>query len=649
MVARAVSEGRGIDGLMSYLTHDKVSPGDRYPKTDERVAWAVPIGGSPTADVALCVRIMQGVTADAAMLKQLAGASRRGRKLRNPYAHFMTSWPPGEIPSREEMLEVAARQLKALECTDRLAIALAHTDTEHAHFHLVVCKVHPDTGLAATLNHSGLQLSRVAEQWEREHGGIVIENRVRRNEARAAYAVHVDRYMEQHYKPDPNASLDDQATHYDEILRKARAEARELHPLPPMEPKRRSRNVDGQPVQTPEPERQFWSELHEQQRAENLPEPDHRKQRVEASRLLRHGAAPRVGPEPAASVPAAPTNPFPVPSRVMRVGPEPVASVPATPTNPFPVPSRVMRVGPEPVASVPAAPTNPFPVPSRAMRVGPEPVASVPATPTNPFPVPSRVMRVGPEPVASVPAAPTNPFPVPSRAMRVGPEPAAVSVPASPEQPCPSAIRGSAVQVLADLSAAVTPEPVYPDPDVLDEIADQLARDHPGAPMIEMDSLMLERHSKELSTGALDGQVERRQACEKTIVDRLWIHNEGKPLGSVPQEYGTVGKWAHALVDLIQALVRKLLFPKQRDDRIDTGQDDPIDTGQDDPIDAGDTPAGRQDPLEALLRKAGSEQQLSKIQQDNALRPDAGCNVGVDRPVPKTLDTPTGQQRLKQR
>ena len=200
--------------------------------------------------------------------------------------------------------------------------------------------------------------------------------------------------------------------------------------------------------------------------------------------------------------------------------------------------------------------------------------------------------------------------------------------------------------------------------------------------MIEMDSLMLERHSKELSTGALDGQVERRQACEKTIVDRLWIHNEGKPLGSVPQEYGTVGKWAHALVDLIQALVRKLLFPKQQrddridtgqddridtgqddridtgqddridtgqDDRIDTGQDDRIDTGQDDRIDAGDTPAGRQDPLEALLRKAGSEQQLSKIQQDNALRPDAGCNVGVDRPVPKTLDTPTGQQRLKQR
>ena len=321
MVTRAVSAGRGIGGLMSYLMHDKVTPGDRYPTTAERVAWAVPIGGSPTADVDLSVRIMQGVTADAAILKQLSGASNRGRKLRNPYAHFMTSWPPGETPSREEMLEAAGGQLDALGCADRVVIVVAHTDTEHHHFHLVVCKVHPETGKAASLDHSGLKLSRFAEQWERDHGGIVIENRVRRNEARAARAAYVDRYMEQHYKPDPNASLGDQAAHYDEILKKARAEARELHRLPPMEPKR-SRNVDGQPVKTPEPERQFWSELHEKQRAENLPEPDQRQQRVEASRLLRHGPAPRVDQEPEVTVPGVPAQAFPAPSRAVRVGRE---------------------------------------------------------------------------------------------------------------------------------------------------------------------------------------------------------------------------------------------------------------------------------------------------------------------------------------
>ena len=389
MVTRAVSAGRGIGGLMSYLMHDKVTPGDRYPTTAERVAWAVPIGGSPTADVDLSVRIMQGVTADAAILKQLSGASNRGRKLRNPYAHFMTSWPPGETPSREEMLEAAGGQLDALGCADRVVIVVAHTDTEHHHFHLVVCKVHPETGKAASLDHSGLKLSRFAEQWERDHGGIVIENRVRRNEARAARAAYVDRYMEQHYKPDPNASLGDQAAHYDEILKKARAEARELHRLPPMEPKR-SRNVDGQPVKTPEPERQFWSELHEKQRAENLPEPDQRQQRVEASRLLRHGPAPRVDQEPEVTVPGVPAQAFPAPSRAVRVGREPEVTVPGVPAQAFPAPSRAVRVGREPEVTVPGVPAQAFPAPSRAVRVGREPEVTVPAAPEQPCPIPVR-------------------------------------------------------------------------------------------------------------------------------------------------------------------------------------------------------------------------------------------------------------------
>ena len=47
-------------------------------------------------------------------------------------------------------------------------------------------KVHPDTGKAASLGRSGLRLSKVAEQWEREHGGIVIDNRVRRRQAARA-------------------------------------------------------------------------------------------------------------------------------------------------------------------------------------------------------------------------------------------------------------------------------------------------------------------------------------------------------------------------------------------------------------------------------------------------------------------------------
>lgn len=237
MVSRAVSSGRGIAGLVRYLMHDQVRVGDRRPETSERVAWAEPVGGSPTRDVGLCVRIMQGVTADGAILKRLAGVSNRGRRLRDPYAHFMTSWPPGEVVSREHMLEVADRQLHALGCSDRLAIAIAHTDTDHAHFHLVICKVHPDTGRAASLHRSGLTLSRVAEEWEREHGGIVIENRVRRREAREAFAAEVAREMEG-FEPDKSASRRKQAEQRRVAISKAATKARPLYPLPPMQRKR---------------------------------------------------------------------------------------------------------------------------------------------------------------------------------------------------------------------------------------------------------------------------------------------------------------------------------------------------------------------------------------------------------------------------
>ena len=50
--------------------------------------------------------MMQGRVADAPLLKQRAGVSARGRKLRNPYAHFTAAWPPGQAPTRDEQLEL---------------------------------------------------------------------------------------------------------------------------------------------------------------------------------------------------------------------------------------------------------------------------------------------------------------------------------------------------------------------------------------------------------------------------------------------------------------------------------------------------------------------------------------------------------------
>ena len=49
--------------------------------------------GVPMTDPQLMVRCMQGLAADAAILKSLAGVPASGRKLSNPHEHVVLSWP----------------------------------------------------------------------------------------------------------------------------------------------------------------------------------------------------------------------------------------------------------------------------------------------------------------------------------------------------------------------------------------------------------------------------------------------------------------------------------------------------------------------------------------------------------------------------
>ena len=58
---------------------------------------------------------------------------------------------PGQAPTRDEQLDLPDRSLSVLALEDHLAVVVAHNDTDHAHWHLVVCKVHPDAGKAASL------------------------------------------------------------------------------------------------------------------------------------------------------------------------------------------------------------------------------------------------------------------------------------------------------------------------------------------------------------------------------------------------------------------------------------------------------------------------------------------------------------------
>ena len=82
------------------------------------------------------------------------------------------------MPTPEAFRAAARGALGALGVSERhYGVLTIHQDTKHRHAHVVFSRIDPATGLAATLKHSGPVLSKWAREWEREHGGIVVQAR----------------------------------------------------------------------------------------------------------------------------------------------------------------------------------------------------------------------------------------------------------------------------------------------------------------------------------------------------------------------------------------------------------------------------------------------------------------------------------------
>ena len=86
------------------------------------------------------------------------------------------------------MLSAVGGALKSIRLDDRhYAVCAAQTDAACPHVHVAVSRVDPETGRAVNLDSRATKrLSRWAEQYERDHGGIVVPTRVERLKAQAA-------------------------------------------------------------------------------------------------------------------------------------------------------------------------------------------------------------------------------------------------------------------------------------------------------------------------------------------------------------------------------------------------------------------------------------------------------------------------------
>jgi len=84
------------------------------------------------------------------------------------------------------MLEAARESMAALGLGDHQAVLIAHTDEKHPHIHVMVNRVHPETGYAQSNSHDYDKLSAWAQAYQKERGlEHLTPQRVENNKRRA--------------------------------------------------------------------------------------------------------------------------------------------------------------------------------------------------------------------------------------------------------------------------------------------------------------------------------------------------------------------------------------------------------------------------------------------------------------------------------
>jgi hypothetical protein len=118
-------------------------------------------------------------------LKQHANVAAGGRKLENPVKHFSLNWHPSETPTREQMIEGVEKFLVHMGWQDHQALIVRHDD-KHPHVHVMLNAVHPETGRSLDTSFEKRRAQEWALHYERQHGMIFCEERLKPKEERDA-------------------------------------------------------------------------------------------------------------------------------------------------------------------------------------------------------------------------------------------------------------------------------------------------------------------------------------------------------------------------------------------------------------------------------------------------------------------------------
>lgn len=154
----AVGSNRSFSGLGRYLVEAKDGP------QEERVAWLTS-RNLPTDDPQVAVTIMT------------ATARENARVDRAAY-HLEISFDPSDNVNREKMEHVADTLLRDLGLHEHQTLIVAHGDRRHPHVHLLVNRVHPETGRVWNRWQDRTRIQEILRKEERALGLRVLESSV---------------------------------------------------------------------------------------------------------------------------------------------------------------------------------------------------------------------------------------------------------------------------------------------------------------------------------------------------------------------------------------------------------------------------------------------------------------------------------------
>lgn len=179
-----LTSGSSFKGLSLYLLNDKrEAANENAEPSAERVAYTH-TENLPTDDPEQAWRIMAATWRAQDELKRVAGIKATGRKCEKPVAHLSLSWAHGQNPSFDDQRAAVKSALEALGWSDLQHLMVAHKDTDHAHIHVVVNRIDPETGKARSDSNTRRILDKWANAYEKEHGQIVCPDRDEKYKAR---------------------------------------------------------------------------------------------------------------------------------------------------------------------------------------------------------------------------------------------------------------------------------------------------------------------------------------------------------------------------------------------------------------------------------------------------------------------------------